>query len=286
MPCGVGVRVPLSGTPLPRPGEPGGTPGRSGPGQPPARTRATTGAIARSALPSVGDGILLLHRQLGRGPLVPVGDEQHVVAEAAGAAQLPDHPARHLAVHHLLVDVGRRGVAERHRAAELRRPAARPGRRRAAAAAGRCWRRRPSRLPAHRADSTPGIPLSASTQRPQSSASDGRPVAASPGTRLEQGVARERRLGLGRLVVRRDVVEAEHLDAGQRARPGCAAAPRSSWGCATRGRPGSSGRAPPCWTGEVGAALARPGRAARRARRGRTARARRCPAPRRTCPPR
>ena len=42
--------------------------------------------------------------------------------------------------------------------------------------------------PAQRADSTPGMPLSASTQSPLSSATDGRPVADSPARALSRAL--------------------------------------------------------------------------------------------------
>ena len=89
---------------------------------PRARTAPTTGAISRSARPrceiaSFAAGSSSAEVSSGscrRGVLV--GDEQHVVAEAAAPPLLADHAARHPAVHDDLAA----GVAERHRAREVR----------------------------------------------------------------------------------------------------------------------------------------------------------------------
>ena len=66
--------------------------------------------------------------------------------------------------------------------------------------------------PDQRADSTPGIPLSASTQSPRVVGDRRQPGRGQSGAGLEQRVALEGGLVLDRLVVRRHVVEAEHLD--------------------------------------------------------------------------
>ena len=106
-----------------RSGTPGPTPSRS-PGQltgrrarRPRRARsrsACRGARSRPSRPG----------QLRRRLVVPVGDEEHVVAEAPVAPHLPDHVAGHLPVHHVLGDpAGAHRVGERHRAAEPRRTA-------------------------------------------------------------------------------------------------------------------------------------------------------------------
>src|SRR6476619_5686839 len=77
---------------------------------------APTGTSARDSLgdpgrdlaqgtAAVGDLVLLGGVELGGGEalrVVLVGDEEHVVAEAAGAAQLADHPAGHPALDDLL----------------------------------------------------------------------------------------------------------------------------------------------------------------------------------------
>ena len=137
----------------------------------------------------VGDRVLLGDGQLGgrdAGLGVLVGDEQHVVAEPAAPPHLADHPAGHLA---------------RARRARCRRGGTN------ATAHAKCAPRRSSGTsaswassssllrsvvpwagPAQRADSTPGMPLSASTHRPLSSASDGRPVAAAPARALSRAL--------------------------------------------------------------------------------------------------
>ena len=119
--------------------------------------------------------VLLRRRQLGRRPRLPLRHEDRVVAEAVGAPRRAGEAARST----------RRAPRSRARRApraprRRRTPprAARRGRRRSGPArSSRLARSSPWR-PLQRADSTPGIPFSASTVRPESSATDGSPVAA------------------------------------------------------------------------------------------------------------
>ena len=114
-----------------------------------------------------------------------VGLEHHVVAEptdcrgprgrsgpASPRARRPRRPAP-----------GR--TRRRRRSAHL---AARPVRRRSGRAAAGCCAASDFGGPDQRAESTPGIPLSASTQRPESSATVGSPVAASPARALSSAL--------------------------------------------------------------------------------------------------
>ena len=163
-------------------------------------------------LAAMADRVLVLDRQLGGGGTrVVVGDEEHVVAEPAAAADLPDDPAVHPAVDHDLVAVG---VAERNSTGEVRGPpgvrdvgelgeqqlvvaGVRPG-----------WagpaRGEHARHAVERVDAQPGVV-----------GHRGQPGRGQPGAGLEQRVALEGRLVLDGLVVRRHVVEPEHLDRGQ-----------------------------------------------------------------------
>ena len=68
--------------------------------------------------------------------------------------------------------------------------------------------------PAQRADSTPGIPLSASTQMPLSSASDGSPVAATPARALRSALPSNVGSVSAGSSYGVDVVQPEHLDVG------------------------------------------------------------------------
>ena len=143
----------------------------------PVSTSATTGAIARSALPRWEIASFSCRRQLRAGArsVLPVGDEQDVVAEAAVPALLADDPAA-ASRRARRAPRSRRadGVGERDRAAELRAAAL-------VGDVGQLVEQQPvvaaSSLaaPDQRAESTPGMPLRASTQSPLSSASDGQP---------------------------------------------------------------------------------------------------------------
>ena len=120
--------------------------------------------------------VLLRRRQLGRRPRLPLRHEDRVVAEPVGArsgarASVPVHSP-------CTTRLGPAGHHERRRAHE-RRAASFVGDvgESAPSTSSRLARSAPWR-PLHRADSTPGIPFSASTVRPESSATDGRPVAA------------------------------------------------------------------------------------------------------------
>ena len=74
---------------------------------------------------------------------------------------------------------------------------------------------RAERGPDQRADSTPGIPLRASTQSPESSAIDGSPVAASPARALSRALPSNVGWSSTGSSYAVDVVEPEHLDVGQ-----------------------------------------------------------------------
>ena len=184
------------------------------------RTAATRRRDLAQRPAAVRDRVLLLRGQLGGGRPAPrlgrvlVGDEQHVVAEAAAPPHLADHAPGHPAVHDLLAA----GVARARRRRRSAPYAARPGTsaswassssllRSSSFGRARPARREHARHPVERVDAQAAVV----GQRRQ-------PGGREAGARLEQRVALERRLVLDRLVVRRDVVDAEHLDVGQRAR--------------------------------------------------------------------
>ena len=143
-------------------------------------SRSTTvGVIARNAFPrweirSFSSGASSAEVRL---PSCSSGHEQHVVAEAAAAAQLPDDATAHDALGEALRTAG---VAQRHGATELCRRAARRVRRPAGRAGAGCSARRSSAGPTSAPRGPRACWLSASTQRPLSSASDGSPVASTP----------------------------------------------------------------------------------------------------------
>ena len=138
--------------------------------------------------------------------------------------------------------------------------------------------------PDQRADSTPGIPFSASTQRPLSSASDGKPGRRDRSPGLDQRVALEGRLGLGRLGVgrrrRRARAPRRRGSAAARIRRSSSSFARVAAGQAA---PASRRRltpAPPLHPGQLRAPAGREVEQLVEQRRGRTARPPRCPAPR------
>ena len=195
MPSGVGVQVP---------------PSALHPSRPEQVNNSRCDRAQR--LSAVGDPVLRIGGQLGRRQvaLLLLGHEQHVVPEAAAAAQLPDDTSAHDTRGEGLRTAG---VAQRHCAPELA-PASRVG------YVGQLVEQelivplvapRQAR-PARRED--PGHLVERIDAQTAVVGQRRQPGRLHPRSRLHQGVALERRLVLDRLVVRRDVVEAEDLEAG------------------------------------------------------------------------
>src|SRR5262245_4954152 len=164
----------------------------------------------------MADRVLGRRRELAVADLLPVGQEDRVVAEAATAVRLAEQPTAQYADLEVLVAVGQH---ERHGAAELRLPLAvrdvtHLGQQQpvvggvAYSAVGlrqaRPARREHARHAVERVEADAGVV----GEGWQAGHLDGGPG-------LDQGVALEGVLRLDRLVVGIDVGEAEHLDIGQ-----------------------------------------------------------------------
>ena len=178
----------------------------------------------------------------------------------------------------------RRGSPARPRRRTPRR-AARRGRRRAGPAAARVFASSSPCRPDQRAESTPGMPLSASTVSPESSATAGRPVCRTASRALSSAFSSKVAPVSGASGYSGDVAQADDL-APRGRRPRAAAAARRA--CRRCGWPAaavrsSAPRASACSRVELARSPRRRGRAARRGSSGRRPRPRPCPAPRRSC---
>ena len=155
---------------------------------------------------------------------VAVGDEDRVVAEAArsrGASRTSRPRCSPW------VTISRPSGSTSGGGADERGPRCSSGTSATCASSSSRFARSSPCLPAHRALNTPGIPLSASTAMPESSAIVGSPVCRTPSRAFSKRVVGERQPGLGNLHIGRNVVEPDDVD-GQR---GCAAVRRASSRC-------------------------------------------------------
>ena len=142
-------------------------------GQPSTSARSA-GTSSASARPRCDAASFSAARQLGRRPIRTHRHEDRVVAEPAVAARRARDGARPLAAHDGLAAPGRHQRARRHE----RRTAPLVGHVTAAAPSSSAELATSSPCdPDHRADSTPGMPFSASTASPESSATAANPVA-------------------------------------------------------------------------------------------------------------
>ena len=242
-----------------------------------------TGTSARRALPRWLIASFSASRHLGRraGRRRPARRSGRSRSRSSPRGSRMSAPA-HLAVDDGLATVGQhqRGRAARTRAP--RRSSGDVGELGEHAARGWPGRRRAARPSAPRA--RPGMPLSASTHSPESSATAGRPVAAHDRAGLEQRVVRERRPGLGDLGY---VGERRPARRARRRRPASSRIRRQLLDLVRVARreddAGHDDRAPRCCS-RVSSAQPGDGEVEQRVehRRGRTARPRRCPAPRRS----
>ena len=137
--------------------------------------------------------------------------------------------------------------------------------------------------PDQRADRMPGIPLSASTARPESSATAGSPSPRSDGVRLEQRVVGERLARLGHVGDRGrvgEVVDPEHVDREARVGEDPAQLHDLVRVAGRQQQRAHVDSASTCSRGQVGAPRGRQVQQLVEQRRGRTGPPRQCPAPR------
>ncbi len=204
-------------------------------------------------LTAVADRVLLLCAHLRGRHLVAVRLNDRVVAEAVGARGARAAGGRQTAPS--TTRSTRPGTTSAAAQAKCAPRGARRGRRRAGrAAASRLAVVAVAAGPA-RAESTPGIPFSASTQSPESSATAGSPVSRRDRARLEQRVLGEGRPGLGDVGPSRAGVQADELEARPAGR-GSGRARRPCARCGWRGPAAASRAQRPaaCRSGQLGAA--------------------------------
>ena len=128
--------------------------------------------------------VLFRRSQLCRSAILAIPDEHRVVAEARIAARLASDRAGPLAADDHLIRTGHQcaGRDEGRATTLIGHVTQLRQQQRCVAGSSPC-------VPDHRADSTPGMPLSAATSSPESSATVGIPVAANPSRALARALS-------------------------------------------------------------------------------------------------